>query len=263
MNLFEQSNAFSGEDTATEDMKFEAQDITWDAWDASSSATRKRLANKALAIDPYCTDAYNVLAFEYRSNPKKREYYEKALKSFYLRNDKHFFEENKGHFWGILETRPFMRAMEGYGEVLREEGDIVKAIEIYEYLLELNPNDNQGIRYGLLNWYLSIDYLEKAKKLMETYDEDTAFMLFNSLLYGIKSGESESVLEKKYRMAVKANKYVVPFLFGEIEEPEYLSSHYALGSEEEAFLYVYEMKIVWIIEDKLETLRKFRKKRKK
>ena len=59
-----------------------AQDIVYDAWDSDSSAQRKRLAQKALELDPNCADAYCILAGEYRSYKKKNEYYKKGIEVF-------------------------------------------------------------------------------------------------------------------------------------------------------------------------------------
>lgn len=59
------------------------------------------------------------------------------------------FEEWEGHFWGILETRPYMRARHGLALCLWEAGESKKAIEHYTEMLRLNPGDNQGIRYVL------------------------------------------------------------------------------------------------------------------
>ena len=59
-----------------------AQDIVYDAWDCDSSTQRKRLAQKALELDPNCADAYCILAAEYTSYKKKNEYYKKGIEVF-------------------------------------------------------------------------------------------------------------------------------------------------------------------------------------
>ena len=40
-----------------------------------------------------------------------------------------------------------------------------------EGLLELNPNDNQGMRYLLMGAYLAMNRLDGARRLFEKYDE--------------------------------------------------------------------------------------------
>jgi hypothetical protein len=43
-----------------------------------------------------------------------------------------------------------MRAMLNYAETLRYLGKIKEETKHFEELLELNPNDNQGVRFFLL-----------------------------------------------------------------------------------------------------------------
>ena len=64
------------------------------------------------------------------------------------------FEEEAGHFWGILETRPYCRARYGLAEAILELADEKKQSFIYEKalahnmeLLRLIHSDNMGIRY--------------------------------------------------------------------------------------------------------------------
>jgi len=56
-----------------------------------------------------------------------------------------FFKEHKGYFGGLIETRPYMRAKVTLAMYQEYIGHTEAAIEQYEELLELNPNDNQGI----------------------------------------------------------------------------------------------------------------------
>ena len=68
-----------------------AQDIVYDAWDSDSSAQRKRLAKKALELDPNCVDAYCILAAEYTSYKKKNEYYKKGIEVFRKKYGEKYF----------------------------------------------------------------------------------------------------------------------------------------------------------------------------
>ena len=51
--------------------------------------------------------------------------------------------------WIHLENRPFLRAAHGYGLALERERRHLEAVDVYEHILALNPDDNQGIRYLL------------------------------------------------------------------------------------------------------------------
>ena len=87
----------------------EAQDLIYDAWESDSPVQRKRLARKAIELDPDCTDAYSILADAHDSFEKKNEYYLKGMGAFKNKYGEEYFTENKGYFWGLFETRPFMR----------------------------------------------------------------------------------------------------------------------------------------------------------
>ena len=82
------------------------------------------------------------------------------------------FEEDVGQFWGILETRPYMRARAGLAQCLWQLGRRKESVEHYQELLRLNPNDNQGIRYLLAACLLELGRDSELNELIERYDED-------------------------------------------------------------------------------------------
>ena len=126
-----------------------AQDVMYDAWERTTSRSRVALARKALGISPLCADAYNLLAEEAGSVEEARDLYAKAVDAGELALGPKGFKEYAGHFWGFLETRPYMRARAGLAGTLLKLGDEDAAISHYRDMLKLNPNDNQGIRYVL------------------------------------------------------------------------------------------------------------------
>jgi tetratricopeptide (TPR) repeat protein len=48
--------------------------------------------------------------------------------------------------WGHLHNRPFLRCLHGYGLCLWRLGRHLEAQTVFERILSLNPNDNQGVR---------------------------------------------------------------------------------------------------------------------
>lgn len=77
--------------------------------------------------------------------------------------------ENLGHFWGILSTRPYMRAMEGLAHTQWELDQREESLKTYRELLRLNPNDNQGIRYVVMDLLLEMGRDDEARKLLSKY----------------------------------------------------------------------------------------------
>jgi tetratricopeptide (TPR) repeat protein len=49
--------------------------------------------------------------------------------------------------WGQLYNRPFLRCLHGYGLCLWRLGKFAEAQAVFERILSLNPNDNQGVRF--------------------------------------------------------------------------------------------------------------------
>jgi hypothetical protein len=51
--------------------------------------------------------------------------------------------------WGLIDNRPWLRCMQGYGLCLWRLERWQEAAQVFERLLWLNPTDNQGIRFVL------------------------------------------------------------------------------------------------------------------
>jgi tetratricopeptide (TPR) repeat protein len=49
--------------------------------------------------------------------------------------------------WGHIYNRPFLRCLHGHGLCLWRLGRLAEAREVFERILALNPNDNQGVRF--------------------------------------------------------------------------------------------------------------------
>ena len=134
---------------AVDDALGRAQDLIYDAFDAPTAKRRIVLALKALEISPLCADAYVLLAEHAapQMSGERLELYRRAVEAGELALGKVAFEEDVGHFWGLLETRPYMRARcGGIAQMLWASGRHEEAVAHYRDLLRLNPNDNQGVR---------------------------------------------------------------------------------------------------------------------
>jgi hypothetical protein len=236
--------------------KGRAQQLVYDAMDATGHR-RSKLAKEALTLDPNCVDAYVILADDSDTDEEAMMLSKKGMEIGEKELGKAFFKENKGHFWGILETRPYMRAKAAYADALHQLGYTMVAIREYEKLLELNPNDNQGIRYVLFGAYLEEDKWEAAARLLKRYEEPTANGLYNKLLLELyKNGFSANAV-KFLTDAKKVNPHVIPFLSGKKKIPMFRPEGYRLGDESEAIIYADDHFQLW---EKIEGLQKWLKK---
>ena len=221
-----------------------AQMMAYDACLKTGNA-RREMALKALEISEDCADAYVILA-ELEKNPlTKIDLYRKAYTAARKSLGEEIFTESRGDFWKIIGTRPYMRAQEGLALSLWNSGSMDEAKSIYEELLDLNPDDNQGVRYSLLLIYMMEGDAVGAEELLDTYDEDSADWDYNrSLLLFKKSGatmESQTALRK----AFASNIYVPAMLVGAINIPG-RSNYITPGQPDEASSYVRSCGALWL-----------------
>ncbi|HWZ42254.1 MAG TPA: hypothetical protein VNW97_02200 [Candidatus Saccharimonadales bacterium] len=215
----------------------EAQDIADRATQARTAKQAIALARQALAKDPDCVAALIVLADA--GSKSDKDYIarlEKAVAAGERSLGAGYFEENKGHFWGLLETRPYMRARETLAGFLLGIGRLPEAISHFEGILVLNPNDNQGVRDRLLNCYLATADLEKAQRLLRQYrDEYSAVFNWGRTMERFLAGDMKGA-ERALRLAQKQNRFVAFYFTGEKTIPRDSPPYYSPGSEEEAQL---------------------------
>ena len=230
-----------GSETALE----KAQDLVYQAFEVYGRK-RIRLAKQALEICPDCADAYVILA-EQTSDPQKAyELYSEGVAAGQRALGPEFFKEEAGHFWGILETRPYMRARFGVAEMLEILGKTEEAVEHYKELLRLNPNDNQGVRDVLLSCLLELNRDDEADKLLRRYKaESFASWSYPRALVTFRMKGDTSTARKQLQKALETNKYVTRYLIGLEELPAMLPLSYTVRSKEEAIFCASVLLDVW------------------
>lgn len=227
------------------DKKGRSQDLVFEAYEQPVSKGKK-LVKQALELDPNNADAYNYLASTEKDIDKAIVMFEKAIKAGEKTLGKKFFKEEKGYFWGMLETRPYMRAKAGLADCLYAKKEVDKAIDIYEEMLELNPNDNQGIRYLLSTLLLSKDDLTKFELFIKnSEDEDCAVWNYNNALYSFKRLGRTAKTEKILKDAYKSNEFVIDYMLGVKNMPDEQPQYIGRGDENEAISYVNGSWIIW------------------
>ena len=239
-------SAFAG--NRASDATQQAQAIMYDAWDQTERRARIALAKKALAVSPLCADAYVLLAEEEaRSAEEALELYRKGVEAGELALGPEGFEAFAGHFWGFLETRPYMRARAGLAAALRATGDLDAALGHYQAMLTLNPNDNQGIRYVLAACLLERGDMEALKKLLTQYDEDgsTLWLYTRALVAFQEDGPDDPGAEDLAKEAWHANPHVPAVLSGAKRPKPSVDGYVTLGGEDEAAHYAEESGSAW------------------
>jgi len=223
-----------------------AQELAYQAMESDNINTAVELAMKAVELDRRCVDALIILA--HAGSDSQDELIENLAKTVLTGEEalgEGFFEENAGHFWGILETRPYMRARQELAELLRDAGRTDEATKHYEAMLDLNPNDNQGIRYFLLAFYLTRGDLDGARRLFDQYDDEgSATFQWSRILERHISGD-EAKAVTLLAEARKDNAFVEPYLTGKKRMPRSLPDYYSPGEESEAKHVAVSLRPAW------------------
>jgi tetratricopeptide (TPR) repeat protein len=198
-------------------------------------AESARLAREALRLDPECVDALATLAGATASSPDELiARLEETVAVGERAMGTEFFTANRGRFWGIVQTRPYMRTRGHLAELLRETGRLSEAIGHFEAMLELNPNDNQGNRDPLLGCYLAAGNLEGARRLLEQYGEGgLAVFAWGRVLERYLADDLEGATAA-LEAARKQNRHVEAFLTGRRPVPDERPAYYQPGKESEA-----------------------------
>jgi tetratricopeptide (TPR) repeat protein len=240
MNAFLQQTLASGElgrliAELPADPKEQAQDLAYRALQAGSGAQARRLAQQALQLDPDCVDALVALM---DSESLTTDQYCARLRAAVQAGERSlgadFFRENKGHFWGQVQTRPYMRARFQLATLFVELGRNEEAIREFEGILELNPGDNQGVREPLLGLYLLTDRLDAADRLFRQYRGDaSASFAWGRVLREWVGGNTVRAT-RALEGAMECNSHVADYMTGRRKMTAAMPDYYALGSKEEA-----------------------------
>ncbi len=144
-------------------------DHLWAGWIVEAEAYYR----EALRIDPGHADAWVHLGnrrFEDGRVAEALGHYERAQRAAEARtigDPAHY----AAPFWLEVDSRPFMRALHGRGLCLWQMGRVDEARQVFAWMMELNPNDNQGVRFLLAGLDEGLTWEEGAAR-----DEEQAKM---------------------------------------------------------------------------------------
>jgi len=217
-----------------------AQSLMYQAWEETDPQLRIKIADQALDISPLCADAFVMLAEEKAEDLEEAtQYYRKGVEAGECVLGENFFTENSGHFWELVETRPYMRARQGLAECHSASGDHNQAILNLQDMLRLNPMDNQGVRYSLLALLLQQGEDDSARTLIGQYSDDQfAGWIYTRALLGFQREGNTTRVSQILQQAIQQNSHVPAFLTGRSPLPEELPPYMGIGKESEAIHYV-------------------------
>jgi tetratricopeptide (TPR) repeat protein len=226
-----------------------AQECFYDAMEAPTAKDALRLLSRALELDPGNTDAWLVMMSH--TSPLSADEEIATLRNIVAgaeqRLGKQAFTDYAGHFWGYHETRPYMRARAALADALHRAGRVESAAAEVEAMLELNPGDNQGLRYRLLALYLALGRMDDARRLFARYPDEFDYhtvFAWSKVLERFLSGMPEEALIA-LAVARKQNAFSIDYLLGRRRPPKNPPDSYASGSKEEAACFAGDLQLAW------------------
>ncbi|MBW2085573.1 MAG: hypothetical protein JRI54_06055 [Deltaproteobacteria bacterium] len=224
----------------------QAQELIYQVWEADDPEEVVSLVTRALELDPLCVDALMILAeMTAQSKEERISFLELIVKAGQHKLGEEYFEEHRGYFWGMIETRPYMRARFSLAEELREAERLEEAIAHYKAMLELNPNDNQGVRDILIGCYLMVGDLAGARWLLKEYEQDGgAVFNWSRVLERYLAKDTAGALAA-LETAREQNQFVEDYLTRKKRLPAKLPDYYSLGDKTEAIFCVSVIDLSW------------------
>jgi len=224
----------------------EAQSLVYEAWN-SEGARKASLARRALELSEDCADAYLILAQEEaKTREAALDLYHKAYEAGRRALDPALFVEGEGEFWSIMETRPYMRARLALAECLWDLARKEEALGHLRELMRLNPSDNQGVRYILLQCLLESGADEELGALLSRYGEDASpEIAYTRALWQFRRAGRGKAADTALAEALRANPHVPAFLLKRMPLPSSAPSAVAPGGPEAAGAYASGALAAW------------------
>ena len=228
----------------------DAQELIYEAFD-SRGPRRVELARRALAITADCADAYVILAEETAGSlEEERALYAAGVAAGERALGPEAFEEDVGAFWGLIETRPYMRARVGLANSLWQLARQDEAVEHYRDLLRLNPSDNQGIRYTLLSCLMAMGRDAEAQTLVDSpeYGDDaTASWAYGRVLLSFRREGAGPRTHQLLADALEVNRFAPAYLTGQKRLPKRIPDLIGFGDASEAIACAAEQAEAWVM----------------
>lgn len=153
--------AFRGEELLSWDLQDKYQDTGITLDDVIES----------LRACPLDSDIWGFLHLFDFSEVMKAECFRRGAVAGEIYLGRKFFAEEEGSFWGLLETRPYMRCMTLLYRSLVKMERAEDAFAIGKRMLELCPNDNIGIRFSIEDVEAAIGDSELSSDLAQAFKE--------------------------------------------------------------------------------------------
>ena len=149
--------------------------------------------------------------------------------------------------WGWLENRPFLRCLQGLALTIFEDGQEEQALPLFQELLGLNPNDNQGVRAMAVLAMFKLNKFEEVVELARHYPSD----IMPETLYGLALALFKLGRIKIATSALKKAAEILPLVKKELLKSKHhlprsaMPDRITVGGADEAYYYWQEWGSFW------------------
>ena len=171
-------------------------------------------AFRAIEISPLCADAYlDVIHLLKLEGFEKKRLLSLTIEAAVLAIGTETFVADRGHFWSVPRTRPYIRARTLQADMKFDEWDWQSAAQEYQAIIDLNNHDNLGCRYRLMACLLELNDNEGLLKVFDQFDEEGSIdMYYTRALFEFKQVGADNPLAYEWARKGYALDTLVPIL---------------------------------------------------
>jgi tetratricopeptide (TPR) repeat protein len=155
-----------------------------DSLDAGDYTEAEGLFRKAIRLFPLHADAWGHLGIIHENRGNLLEAgrcywhglqfgripcHERELHDRWIARVTRSPKEARTHYWGHMSTRPYLRAIYNWAQLLYQRKDFRGALAYAEESLMANPNDNTGARYLVYSILRVLEKKSQMRKLAREY----------------------------------------------------------------------------------------------
>ena len=217
----------------------EAYEFLEEAQNANSLKKAKEYAKKAYEKSNDCLDALVFLSTLEEDTEVALDIINEGIEreKSRLEKEEYFTKEYIGIFYGVMETRQYIRALFAKADHYIHLGRMTLAKETFKEILRLNNNDNTGARYRLMAIYAYEENEKELLKLRNKYKENNFETLFPMFALYYKLGDKEKAKEYFKKMC-DINKNFIKLMKGKLKPNERIPEGcYSIGDSSEILMY--------------------------
>ncbi|MBL4774523.1 MAG: SEC-C domain-containing protein [Mariprofundus sp.] len=150
--------------------------------------------------------------------------------------------------WGFIGNRPALRILGFLATTMENMGDDKTAIEMMEWMLRLNPNDNQGFSSTVVNTYLRQHRDQDALALCERYPQAMLVSLcFGHTLALFRLGKKKQAGVYLSKADQQFPKVVKAISSKRLKQPKEIHPGMVMhGGDDEAWYYRNDARQLWL-----------------